>query len=1134
MVASPGPGPAPTPLVQLREPSQFPSPEEFSLRHWLTSAQSLIQKGKHEWTSATKPGGDPSRAEDAFKMFRKVAEVFQIISKHPNFQAMLQNKSPEYATYVGLRGDVLQLKELQKDVATFLERREAAWLAAHPPAAPLSEHNGNGRGAGAAPTRANGVVKASPLISDDGVGAFIDSYSQASPSPPQASRMGHAAAPTPPASPPPKSLTLAERMAALSSNGMKTATVRPMRNSLPPQPIIPPPQPPLSRNPTGGSNSSLTLQAPGSPVVPRKPESLMRRTPPGSPAEDSVAERSGSAPPAIPALDRGRTGMLNGGGSNGSVGSRDNSRQPSPVTPASVGLALDLGGGENAELEERQHRTADWMRQEQLSSLRSPSEFAGQFPSVDDLERTDFAAAASSPTWSTRHEGPFPSVPTSKPGAPPALSHPLPPPPKPFDLQAASGPRSPLRPLESQPRPPPAQAAPPPPPTTTTKTFSLPFSSDILPADLYAYLEMALGEDGRGPRVLMLDLRTREEFDAGHVIGEVVCLEPIVIRDGRTGYDLESSLTLSPPSELSMFSSRNKYDVIVVYDRASTSIPTYAPPSTGSEAQRVLWNLNNAIYEKEFTKSLKRQPMLLKGGWEAWEKKVGSKGIVRDGVQPQPEQRPRASSTDDYARLEAKKANRKVTVVQGANDLPPRNGGGGQAYDYTLQSSTSNRPSYPQPHLNGLASSTSSANFARPPASQAHDQSQQSYSPYQSTTPRTSIDYPQLRQPLSLTQQSPTTSSRPPPPIPAHALPPTPLARPAAVQPAPMRSSSSFSGVAVSPYATPNTNSSRFANQINFGDDAIGLTGLKNLGNTCYMNSTVQCLSATIPFARYFKEGRFKADINLVNPLGTKGALASAVAELIRAIWAQSYIFLSPVTFRENICKWAPQFRGTEQHDAQEFLGFLLDGLHEDLNYVTKKPPVVEMSPEREHDLETLPQQIMSEREWDIYRRRNDSFVVQCFQGQFRNQMKCLTCGKTSTTYNTFMPLSVPIPSGRGVSKVDLQACIASFVREEILDKDDAWNCPRCKTARKASKKLTLSRLPPILVIHLKRFSFKGPFSDKIETQVQYPLSGLDLTSFMPPPLFDKRAPASNSAPKGHVYDLYGVTNHFGNLSSGH
>lgn len=98
------------------------------------------------------------------------------------------------------------------------------------------------------------------------------------------------------------------------------------------------------------------------------------------------------------------------------------------------------------------------------------------------------------------------------------------------------------------------------------------------------------------------------------------------------------------------------------------------------------------------------------------------------------------------------------------------------------------------------------------------------------------------------------------------------------------------------------------------------------------------------------------------------------------------------------------------------------------------------------------------------------------------------------------MPLSVPIPSHRGLHRVTLMSCLEAFVRDEILDKDDAWcvtfcapavsqsvlteivhrHCPRCKKNRKATKKLSLSKLPPILVIHLKRFSFHGPFSDKV------------------------------------------------------
>lgn len=180
------------------------------------------------------------------------------------------------------------------------------------------------------------------------------------------------------------------------------------------------------------------------------------------------------------------------------------------------------------------------------------------------------------------------------------------------------------------------------------------------------------------------------------------------------------------------------------------------------------------------------------------------------------------------------------------------------------------------------------------------------------------------------------------------------------------------------------------------GDGVVGLTGLKNLGNTCYMNSMIQCLSATIPLARFFKEGRYKSAINRENPLGTKGVLADAVAQLIRSLWSEQYRFLAPVTFREAICRFAPQFKGSDQHDSQEFLAFLLDGLHEDLNLVRQKPPPIEFTPEREKELETLPTLIAAEREWNIYLRRDDSIIVRLLQGQYKSQLRCLTCGTVS------------------------------------------------------------------------------------------------------------------------------------------
>lgn len=88
------------------------------------------------------------------------------------------------------------------------------------------------------------------------------------------------------------------------------------------------------------------------------------------------------------------------------------------------------------------------------------------------------------------------------------------------------------------------------------------------------------------------------------------------------------------------------------------------------------------------------------------------------------------------------------------------------------------------------------------------------------------------------------------------------------------------------------------------------------------------------------------------------------------------------------------------------------------------------------------------------------------------------------------MSLSLPIPAkSTGPTSVSLYQCLDYFVKEEILEKDDAWKCPKCKALRKASKSLTLSKLPDVLLIHLKRFSFDGPFKNKLETIVDSPMT---------------------------------------------
>lgn len=104
---------------------------------------------------------------------------------------------------------------------------------------------------------------------------------------------------------------------------------------------------------------------------------------------------------------------------------------------------------------------------------------------------------------------------------------------------------------------------------------------------------------------------------------------------------------------------------------------------------------------------------------------------------------------------------------------------------------------------------------------------------------------------------------------------------------------------------------------------------------------------------------------------------------------------------QKTICTLKSQYIGSEQHDSQEFLSFLLDGIHEDLNRVLARPPPKSsiQQHEEEEELERLPMQIGSEREWKRWRERNDSIIVDFFQGQFQSRLECKTCHKVSVLF---------------------------------------------------------------------------------------------------------------------------------------
>lgn len=155
----------------------------------------------------------------------------------------------------------------------------------------------------------------------------------------------------------------------------------------------------------------------------------------------------------------------------------------------------------------------------------------------------------------------------------------------------------------------------------------------------------------------------------------------------------------------------------------------------------------------------------------------------------------------------------------------------------------------------------------------------------------------------------------------------------------------------------------------------------------------------------YFKEGRYKGDINLVNPLGRKGEIAEAYADLINEMWSGNNSYTIPRNFKLNLSRFAPQFTGYQQQDSQELLAFLLDGLHEDLNRIEKKP-YVEMGT---HVGKTDEQ--FAEESWLDHKKRNDSIIVDIFHGLLKSTLNCLVCNEISIKFDPFCYLSVPLPS---------------------------------------------------------------------------------------------------------------------------
>ncbi|KIX96411.1 uncharacterized protein Z520_07677 [Fonsecaea multimorphosa CBS 102226] len=648
----------------------------------------------------------------------------------------------------------------------------------------------------------------------------------------------------------------------------------------------------------------------------------------------------------------------------------------------------------------------------------------------------------------------------------------------------------------------------------------LPHQTSIDAATLQAYMKRY--------NVLLIDIRERALFDDGHIMStSIICIEPISLKEGVSAEELEDRLVLAPDNEQSHFSRRDEFDLVVYYDQYTSDVSYLKGPPTMTKAP-ALRALYDTLYEFNDTKPLKdgRPPALLTGGLDAWVDYMGIQSLARS----------RTAATLGITRQRPVGPGRPIArqrMVSANSRYEVRNR---RLRDHKFLDE-SEQEAWRQQALQEEVTPVEKHENASDEEYSVVEEEPEPPSPFIPDYETFLRRFPSIQQ-----QESMVMPSRRPVPsrhaafVPQAAPPPIPQvpARPAPAIPRP-----SYSGHAdinaPQPALARVTSATRppLYSTVTSLRRRLPKTGLTNFGVTCYMNSTLQCLSATIPLSNFFNDRLYEGYVQR-NWKGSNGIMPKLYANLVQAVWQGDNEVIKPSTFRNFCGRMNREWVIDRQQDAKEFFDFLVDCLHEDLNVNWERTPLRPLTTAEEMQRERMEIARASPIEWKRYEHRDHSYMSSLFAGQHASRLRCLTCKRTSTTYEAFYSISVEIPRDRPGHIYD---CLSSYCREEKLS--ELWRCPYCKCEREATKQIILTRLPQFLVIHFKRFAAsKHEKAKKIHTPIEFPLHNLSMDDFViprppSPPDQDGRMNMELATTPPYTYDAYGVLRHLGNSGDG-
>ena len=279
-----------------------------------------------------------------------------------------------------------------------------------------------------------------------------------------------------------------------------------------------------------------------------------------------------------------------------------------------------------------------------------------------------------------------------------------------------------------------------------------------------------------------------------------------------------------------------------------------------------------------------------------------------------------------------------------------------------------------------------------------------------------------------------------------------------------------------------------------------GLCGINNLGNTCYMNSILQCLSNTLPLLKFFASNNYKEQINYTTD-AKEHEIVVEYNKLTRGLWFKNNV-ITPRQFLLTLQRLATEknryeFTGLGQNDSQEFLQFLLETLHNSLSREVN----MSISGIAKNDMDK--KAIDANKDWIKYFNKEYSEIVKIFYGQFFTRVtRKKDAEKYSESFEPFNTLCLEIDECKTIYD-----CLDNFTKNEELNQN-------------ISKKVEFWKLPNILVIFFKRYNNYG---QKLDNHIEFPTENLDMCKYV-----------MGYERQKYIYDLYAVSNHTGNTMGGH